>query len=60
VRWQIAVDIAKQCFDLTFEEWCDLYVNRKHPTREQIARASKVAHTVLVRNGEIEESVRFV
>ena len=56
--WQTAVDIARTCPDVTYEEWCALYVDPQHPTRQR-DKASEAAHEILVRNNVIEESVRF-
>ena len=57
--WKLAVDIAKAVEDVTYEEWCKLFVSAYDPTPEQIEVASQTAHTILVRNQMIKESVVF-
>jgi len=59
LHWSVAVGLAKNVEDLTYEEWCNLYVNSQNPTTEQIARACETTHAVLVRHRIIESSVRF-
>jgi hypothetical protein len=59
MKWTSALQLARLCEDLTYEEWCNLYVNKLHPTEAQIEHALKTAHRVLVRNGVIEESVEL-
>jgi hypothetical protein len=56
-HWTVAVKLAKSAEDVTFEEWCALYVDHKNPTAEQIRTACEAAHPILVRNGAIESSV---
>lgn len=59
MNWRLAVQMAKEQPDVTREEWIELYYYRPDPTSEQIERATKIAHPILVRNNVIEESVRF-
>lgn len=58
MRWYNAVYLAKQ-YEMSFEEWCDLYVSKNEPTDEQIEKATRTAHTVLVRNNVIDDYVRL-
>lgn len=44
---------------MTYEEWCNLYVNGKSPSLAQIKTATDTAHAILVRNLVIEPSVTF-
>lgn len=57
--WLTAIKLAKVLDDVTFEEWCDLYVPFHNPHDEQIAKASSAARKILVRNNLIHESVKF-
>lgn len=44
---------------MTYEEWCNLYVNKTTPSLAQVKTASDTAHGILVRNDVIEASVVF-
>jgi hypothetical protein len=57
MRWEIALVFAKNQRDVTYEEWCNLYVDMREPTKAQVEHAMKTAHPILVRNNVIEESV---
>lgn len=57
MHWSVAVKVARMFDDVTYKEWCDLYVNRLHPADDQIRIASNTAHKVLVRNKAIEPGV---
>lgn len=59
MHWSVAVEIAKECEDVSYEEWCNMYVDHRNPSSEQIDTASKTAHPILVRNGAIVEDVKF-
>lgn len=59
MKWETALEFARDQRDVTYEEWCNLYVNRQNPTGAQIRRALVTAHSILVRNGVIEESDRL-
>lgn len=60
MKWQTAVSLARTAEDVSYEEWCDLYYNVKNPTKEQIDKACKAAHSILVRNNAIVPSVEFI
>jgi hypothetical protein len=57
MKWQTALKFAREQSDVTYEEWCNLYVDMSDPTRDQVERALKTAHPILARNGIIEPSV---
>lgn len=57
--WITAIDIARRC-EVTYEEWCNLYYNHKSPTEYQLRLCETTAHNILVRNGAIEEGVKFL
>lgn len=59
MKWQTALDFARNQEDVTYEEWCGLYVDNHQdpPNQGQIAHALQVAHPILVRNNVIEKSV---
>lgn len=59
MRWQTALEFARNQDDVTYEEWCNLYVNRKNPSEAQVEHALKTAHPILVRNSVIHESVEL-
>lgn len=59
MHWSVAVDLAKRVDDLSYEEWCALYVNAKNPTEDQVSTACSAAHSILVRNQMIQPSVTF-
>jgi len=60
MNWRTALEFARNQEDLTYEEWCGLYVdNIRNPKRENVERALKVARPILVRNQIIEESVEL-
>jgi hypothetical protein len=59
MKWQTAVALARSCADVTYEEWCDLYVDLSNPERQK-EKASETAHAILVRNCTIDPSVVFV
>lgn len=59
MHWTLALQFARNQPDLTYEEWCGLYVDPQHPTPQAIAKACKVAHPILVRRRVIEKSVTF-
>lgn len=56
MKWQTALQFARNQPDVTYEEWCNLYV-KQHPTEDQVEHALRTAHPILVRNNVIEESV---
>lgn len=55
MHWAQAVLIAQHQGDVTYEEWCGLYVHSTTPTEEQVRAALPVAKTILVRNGKMRE-----
>lgn len=57
MKWQTALQFARNQTDVTYGEWCDLYVDMRNPTTAQVKHALTTAHPILVRNGVIEESV---
>lgn len=57
MKWQTALSFARNQTDVTYEEWCNLYVDMRNPTLAQVEHALKTAHPILVRNNLIEESV---
>jgi len=57
MHWTVVVKLAKLAEDVTYEEWCELYVSFKKPTQEQINTASQSAHAILVRNKIIKSDV---
>lgn len=59
MNWRLAIDLARSCEDVTYEEWCNLYYERPEPPKAQVEKAIRAAHPILVRNNVIEESVRF-
>lgn len=59
MHWIQAIKVAREQEDVTYQEWCWLYVDHLRPTRSQFDNATKTAHAVLVRNNVIEESVLF-
>lgn len=60
IHWTTAINLAKLAEDVTFEEWCDLYVNKQDPTAEQIAKASQTAKEILVRLGSISADTMII
>lgn len=59
MHWKVAVDLARKQFDVTYDEWCDLYYDPRSPTQEQIEKACETAHPILVRNNVIYPTVVF-
>jgi hypothetical protein len=57
MKWQTALDFARNQDDVTYMEWCCLYVDHTNPTEAQVDRALKTAHPILVRNQVIMPSV---
>lgn len=57
MKWETALQFARNQTDVTFEEWCGLYVDAHIPAKAQVEHALGVAHPILVRNGIIEQSV---
>lgn len=53
MHWARAVIIAKHQEDVTYEEWCAMYINHRAPTEEQVIGAMRTVRTVLTRNGHI-------
>ncbi len=58
MRWTTAVQIARSCSGVTYEEWINLYYGDP-PTPEQIETCCTTAYRVLLRNNVIEEGVVF-
>lgn len=54
-----AIRLAQEQQDVTYEEWCNMYVPYMNPTEEQIERAIDTARTILVRNELLEGSKPF-
>jgi hypothetical protein len=59
MKWETALKFARNQDDVTYEEWCNLYVDLKNPTEAQVNHALKTAHPILVRNGVIHKSVEL-
>lgn len=61
MHWAEALTIARNQQDLSYDEWCGLYLDPRPETvnKFQVKRALRVAHRVLVRNGVIDKSVRL-
>lgn len=59
MHWTLAVEFARNQKDVTYDEWCRLYVDMRRPTAEQIRRACETAHPILVRNNVIVANVEF-
>lgn len=57
MMWGTALLFARNQADLTYEEWCNLYVDMRNPTEAKVELALEAAHPILVRNGVIDESV---
>lgn len=57
MKWETALQFARNQSDVTYEEWCNLYVNMIAPGRDQVEHALRTAHPILVRNNIIEPSV---
>lgn len=53
----IAVKFAKTCDDVTYAEWCGMYLPLL-PTEHQIERAAWYANSVLHRNSIYEQDDR--
>lgn len=59
MKWETALSFARNQIDVTYEEWCNLYVDMRNPTPAGVEHALKTAKPILVRNGVIEESVQL-
>lgn len=59
IDWPQGLIMARDCSDVTYEEWCNMYVSRIEPSSEQIMKALKTAYPILVRNGLVEEFLTF-
>lgn len=59
MHWKDAVDLAKKQPDVTYEEWCNLYVPSRNPTPQHLDKATKAARSILVRNKLMEEDGAF-
>ncbi len=57
IHWVTAVQIARDQYDVTYEEWCALYYDHTDPTWDQFGKCTETAREVLVRNNVIDESV---
>lgn len=58
--WITAIEMARKAADLSYEEWCNLYVDHKSPTDEQLRVCEATAYEVLLRNNVIEAKARFI
>lgn len=59
MKWQTALELARNQPDVTYVEWCNMYVDMQNPTVAQVEAALKVAHPILVRNNVIKQSVKL-
>lgn len=58
--WMTAIELARNFMDLSYEEWCNLYIDYKNPNEFQLRLCEETAHKVLVRHNVIEPNVTFI
>lgn len=59
MNWKLAVQMAREQSDVTYQEWCDLYYSVLDASAGQIEKAAKTALPILIRNHRVERGTRL-